>query len=351
MIYIIIFCSLAIGFLAFKLSQKQKIDRNELAHYQKELDEIQSELILTKHNYIKYQELAQQTKNEYTQSLNDLNNTKEKHEYEEYKLEECRKDLEAALEVYKDITDNKLKEIDASIEEQRQKRQSDLDSEFTSRRDAMEQALTQTQLECEKSAETYKEALATIYEECHKQSDDIYRKLAYQQEKFEGIQKVLKQYDADKQAKLYYTIQLPEEYYEDIEFLLTTVAAKVQHPDIISKLVWQEYVKPNLDNTFKRLEVKPDPGIYKLTSIENGKCYIGKSTDIKRRITDHFKSVVGISSIADQAVHHAIRKEGFWNWTIEVITYCTKEQLNELEKYYIEFFKSQEFGYNKTGGG
>jgi len=49
---------------------------------------------------------------------------------------------------------------------------------------------------------------------------------------------------------------LPDEYKDDIEFLLTTVAAKVQHPDIISKLVWAEYVKPNLDDTFKRIEIK-----------------------------------------------------------------------------------------------
>ena len=31
--------------------------------------------------------------------------------------------------------------------------------------------------------------------------------------------------------------------------------------------------------------------------------------------------------------------------------YCDKEQLNELEKYYIDFFKSNEFGFNKTKGG
>jgi len=79
--------------------------------------------------------------------------------------------------------------------------------------------------------------------------------------------------------------------------------------------------------------------------------YIGKSTDVKKRIADHFKSSIGIKSIADQAVHHAILKEGFWNWTIEVITYADKDQLNELEKYYIEFFKTQEYGYNKNSGG
>jgi len=81
--------------------------------------------------------------------------------------------------------------------------------------------------------------------------------------------------------------------------LLTTVAGKVQHPDIISKLVWTEYVKPNIEDTFKRIEIKAEPGIYKLTSLINGKCYIGKSTNVKSRIADHFKSVVGIKSIAD----------------------------------------------------
>jgi len=92
---------------------------------------------------------------------------------------------------------------------------------------------------------------------------------------------------------------LPEEFHDDIEFLLTTVAAKVQHPDIISKLVWTEYVKPNLDNTFKRIEIRPESGIYKLTSLETEMSYIGKSTDVKKRIADHFKSAVGIRSIAD----------------------------------------------------
>jgi len=144
---------------------------------------------------------------------------------------------------------------------------------------------------------------------------------------------------------------LPEEYRDDIEFLLTTVAAKVQHPDIISKLVWAEYVKPYLDDTFKRIEIKAEPGIYKLTNLDSGKAYVGKSTDVKKRIADHFKSAVGCKAIADQAVHHEILKTGFWNWSIEVITYCDKEKLSELEKYYIEFFDTQTFGYNRNAGG
>ena len=49
-----------------------------------------------------------------------------------------------------------------------------------------------------------------------------------------------------------------------------------------------------------------------------------------------------MKSIADQAVHHEILKTGIWNWTIEVIIYCDKDKLSELEKYYIDFFKTQE---------
>ena len=116
-------------------------------------------------------------------------------------------------------------------------------------------------------------------------------------------------------------------------------------------MVWAEYVKPYIDETFKRVGIEDKPGIYKITNLDSDKCYIGKSTNVKKRITDHFKSSIGIKTIADQTVHHEIWKTGFWNWTIEIIIYCEKEQLNELEKYYIKFFKSQEFGYNKTGGG
>ncbi len=171
------------------------------------------------------------------------------------------------------------------------------------------------------------------------------------EEKLAGILAVLQSYDKEKQEKLFYTIQIPDEYKEDINFLITTVSQKVQHPDIINKLIWQEYIKPHLDNTFKRIGVKEESGIYKLTNLQDGKCYIGKSTNVKKRISDHFKSVVGIRAIADQAVHHAIWETGLWNWTIEIITYCDKEKLNELEKYYISFFKSQEFGYNRREGG
>ena len=173
----------------------------------------------------------------------------------------------------------------------------------------------------------------------------------YQNNVYQSLLAPLKQYEKERQEKLFYTIQVPDEYKDDINYLLINVAPKVQHPDIINKLIWAEYVKPYIEETFKRVGIESKPGIYKLTNLDNGKAYIGKSTDIKKRIADHIKSSIGIKSIADQAVHHEILKTGLWNWTLEYIIYCDKEQLSELEKYYIDFFKTQDFGYNKNSGG
>ena len=342
--YALIGCFIIIGFLGFKLFQKQKIDKQALDDYQYQINTARDML----HDLSVEQHASIQRSTKYKAEYEDY---KRKCEYEQHKLEECKKDLSVALDTYHDITDNKLKEIDTTIEEQRQKRQDELDKDFNVRKELMEKALNEIQTECEKQEKAYKDAAEQVYVDCN---DKVSHYMVWTEgfkQKFESIQAALRLYDAEKQAKLYYTIQLPEEFQEDIEYLLTIVADKVQHPDIISKLVWAEYVKPNLEDTFKRIEIKAEPGIYKLTSLATGKCYVGKSTNVKTRIADHFKSAVGIKSIADQAVHHAILKEGFWNWQIEVITYCDKDQLSELEKYYIDFFDAQTFGYNKNQGG
>ena len=337
MLYIVIALLVVIGILGFMLLKKHKLDKKELDSYNEELSRIKLACDMQKqeNQKLNYQEI----------------NLREKVEYEQYKLEECKKDLQATLDTYHDITDNKLKEIDASIEEQRQKRQEELDNALKEKQQYYQKLLQDTINYCDAQNESIKDAAEEKWREAIEQIAKYKQSIEEAKERFESIERTLRAYDAEQQQKLFYTIQLPEEYKEDIEFLLTTVAAKVQHPDIISKLVWVEYVKPYLDDTFKRIEIKSESGIYKLTSLQNGKCYVGKSTNVKNRIADHFKSAVGIKSIADQAVHHAILKEGFWNWLIEVITYCDKDKLNEMEKYYIEFFKCQEFGYNKTGGG
>ena len=154
-----------------------------------------------------------------------------------------------------------------------------------------------------------------------------------------------------EQEKYYWCIQIPETDREDIHYLLTTVAPQVRNKDVVPKLVWSEYLQKLTQELMKRAKIEDKPGIYKITNIKTNKCYVGKSTKVKQRLIDHIKGSVGISTIADQAIHSAMLNEGLWNWTFECICYCEKEQLSEKEQYYINFFKSQEWGYNKTKGG
>ena len=92
-------------------------------------------------------------------------------------------------------------------------------------------------------------------------------------------------------------------------------------------------------------------GIYKITNDITKQAYIGRSTSVRKRLTDHVKSSVGISTIADQRVHKAMREEGIWNFTFELVEECSREQLNEREKYYIQFFSTEQMGYNQKAGG
>lgn len=337
MIYALIGCLIIIGFLGFKLFLKQKLDKSELENLKKEINQ--------------NREIEQELNNKLLDLQIRCNDARNERILEESRVEDLKRTADEALQLYHDTIDVRMSEINDSMEEQRQKRQEDLDKQFEESKQKLDLKVERYKDDCEKLIGQITDMTKRSKEENFTMIQQYHDEIEACKQQYESLLEPLRQYEKDRQARLFYTIQLPEEYQEDIEFLLTTVAAKVQHPDIISKLVWSEYVKPNLDETFKRIDIHAEPGIYKLTSLETGKCYVGKSTNVKTRIADHFKSVVGIKSIADQAVHHVILKEGFWNWTIEIITYCDKDKLSELEKYYIEFFKAQEFGYNKNGGG
>ena len=295
--------------------------------------------------------IEKEYKNKIEEQKKELSDILEQCHYQTFLTETAEKKYNSIIKEYKEATAKNQQELNDFFENQKAARQKELDQTYNAEKTKYELLVTDAIKKSEEQINALNKAEQVAREEIDNETQRYKDNLAWWQQHYESILEPIKLYEKEQQKKLFYTIQLPDEYKEDIEFLLTTVAAKVEHPDIISKLVWAEYVKPYLDDTFKRVGVEDKSGIYKITNINSGKAYIGKSTNVKKRLADHFKSSVGIKSIADQAVHHAILKEGFWNWAIEVITYCDKEQLNEMEKYYIDFFKTQEFGFNKNSGG
>ena len=320
--------------LGIKLRQKISVDNKQLEIYKKEISDAKNQV---EKLHFQKDELTKDVKTQ-TDLVSEYND----------KIIEIQNK-------YKRELNKKTADLDLYFENQKLTRQSEMDTDFERLWREKEENLKSKYAQFERDElereHKFRQETQSIIDAARESQENILAETRAQQERFEGLLLPLRQYEMEQQERLFYTIQVPDEYKEDISFLITTVSQKVQHPDIINKLVWAEYVKPYIDGTFKRVGIEDKPGIYKITNIDTGKCYIGKSTNVKKRIADHFKSSIGIKTIADQAVHHEIWKTGFWNWTIEIIIYCEKEQLNELEKYYIDFFKSQEFGYNKNVGG
>lgn len=88
-------------------------------------------------------------------------------------------------------------------------------------------------------------------------------------------------------------------------------------------------------------------GIYKITNNINGKVYIGKSVDIKERWRqERYKQ-------PNKYFTNAVKKYGLENFSFEVLEECSKEELDEKEKKYIEKYNSTDIniGYNITSGG
>lgn len=109
---------------------------------------------------------------------------------------------------------------------------------------------------------------------------------------------------------------------------------------------------PSFNNASEKVECKKMIGIYKITNKINGLVYIGQSVNIKRRWNNH-KSVYNNPNdhCYENYLYRAMRKYGIENFKFEVIEECDAQELNNREKYWIQYYDSYHNGYNETCGG
>lgn len=127
---------------------------------------------------------------------------------------------------------------------------------------------------------------------------------------------------------------------------------QLNNPRIISMLLWQTYIqKPLKILTTRVLNTNSVvTGIYKITCVLTGECYIGQSTDIAKRWQEHCKCGCGIDAPAANKLYNAMQKYGIWNFSFELLSACPRAELNEKEKEYIKIFDSVNSGYNTLKG-
>lgn len=193
--------------------------------------------------------------------------------------------------------------------------------------------------------------LLETLEENSKQEEIKYNsKIDSLKQNYESLIQPLSEMEKTKLERAFYAIQVDDSAKNDISYLLKEVEPHISNKDLIPKLIWSEYIQKPTNDLMKRIGMTDTPGIYKITNLNDGKVYIGQSTKVKSRCQDHIKGALGISSIADQKIHRAMAEEGIWNFSFEKLCECEKAQLNEKEKFYIEFFNANVYGYNLTKG-
>lgn len=91
-------------------------------------------------------------------------------------------------------------------------------------------------------------------------------------------------------------------------------------------------------------------GIYLIENLINGKVYIGKSTNIHRRIRSHISQLNGKHKKSEnQHFINSWHKYGRENFDYRILEECDFSKLKERELYWMNYYKSTnpEKGYNK----
>lgn len=207
----------------------------------------------------------------------------------------------------------------------------------------------------------YVEMLESRYEQCEKEFDEKIQVLddnkAKAEQELEDLKNaraaVIEAYEREKTIKQdpdQYCIKLAPADRNDIQ-TLERIKDNLNNPRILSMLIWQTFFQKQFTALCNSLlGTSTICGIYKITNLESGECYIGQSVNISERWKSHFKCGVGIDTPPQNKLYKAMQDYGMWNFSWELLEKCSKENLDEREKYYIELYNSYSYGYNSTRG-
>lgn len=296
---ILIIASICVVSLSIRLGQKHELDietikkNDELRLMQVELENTVKQLNLD-NNKLKYE----------NQQLDDAIHKKRDNLSET--IEQNKQISELAFNDYIDNLDNRYNQVE---------------KEFDYKIDSLREQLSDVTLELDKMKKTRAAAHEALLKEQEvKDNKDNYRLLPSQADL------------ADARR-------------------LELVKRELNKPRILSMLVWQTYWQPIAKKQFPLiLQDKTKCGIYKITNLITDECYIGQSNDIYRRWSDHCKCGLGIDTPVGNKLYKAIQEYGLENFTFELLIECSQDELNEKEKYFIELYQADTFGYNGNIG-
>lgn len=194
----------------------------------------------------------------------------------------------------------------------------------------------------EESTKEYTNLIIQKQEELNKISQELVEAKAKQN----AIVEANKRAEEVKQKEQFYKLNLSEIDIEEIK-KLRSIIPYLRSAEPINKVIWKVYYEKSYTDLIGRVIGQGiHTGIYKITNIENQKCYIGQAVNIADRWKQHIKRGVGAEAPTRNKLYPAMYELGLENFTFEILEECDKSLLDSREDYWQEFYQAKEFGYS-----
>lgn len=132
--------------------------------------------------------------------------------------------------------------------------------------------------------------------------------------------------------------------------IIKSIEDMLRDPRPLRMLIWSTYYLKKANELCSNvLGPNKKTGIYKITSLIDGRCYIGQAIDVKERWREHMKAGLGIDATGSK-FYETMQEQGIDNFTFELLEECSKDLLNEKERFYIDLYQSLDYGFNSTKG-
>lgn len=155
-----------------------------------------------------------------------------------------------------------------------------------------------------------------------------------------------------KNKQSFYCPQVPEADLKDAK-TLRDIEYKLNNPRVLRMLIWSTFYQKPMNQVCANVlgaATAEKCGIYKITNQKTDLVYIGQAVDIATRWKNHAKAGLGIDTPANNKLYKAMAEDGLESFSFEVLEECSRDQLNEKEKFYIKLYQSDQYGYNSNAG-
>ena len=312
--------------------------------------------------------------NSYYEKINQLNDEISKIEYQKGQEQEklsiliqrkdlSQKELQSLQDSFNSLTtnvkaleDNAQKTADAFLRQKMDK----VEATFDKRTEELGQEYQTAKAEYIKD---YQSMLKDYSQSFQKASDELTQEIEYLKSQkqdcsnqvkalsnqIELIVEANKRAELERNEKNFYRLTLTQNELADVK-VLKEIEPLLINKEVLAKLIWKTYYERAYTEMCNRvLGAGTKMGIYRITNLDNNMAYVGQSVNIRERWREHIKAGLGINS-SNNRLYSSMKQFGPENFMFEVLEECERPALNERERYWIDFYRTESFGLNSNKG-